>query len=123
MIRNLPIKLFQQFRSHSLLPFNAKWIYRVDEINRFIFSEVPYQSHGRVKVVFDLEDLSSIVKTLRQLCRAYLPFRHNDRAGEIRSCGVSGKTRRRVAGAGANNSASAEDQRLRNSDGHTRIFE
>src|SRR5258706_7997764 len=123
MIRNLPRALLQEFGSNGLLAFDAKRIDRIYQIDRFVFGKFPNNAHRIIEVAIDLQDDSPVVQTLGQLCVTDLSARHEDRAFKSGSRRIGGQTRRRVSSAGAHDCAGAEDARLRDGRGHSRVFE
>src|SRR5258708_9081742 len=111
MIGNLPRALLQEFGSDSLLAFDAKRIDRIYQIDRFVFGKFPNNAHRIIKVAVDLQDYSSVVQTLGQLCVTDLSARHDDRAFKPGPRRIGGQTRRRVSSAAAHDSPPAQRPR------------
>src|SRR5690349_23098491 len=118
MIRRAPLELLHQFECNRLLTFNAKWIDRVDEIDRLILSKLANQVHARVEIAVDFQYLRAIIQRLRELRMTHLATGHDDRAQHIGARRIRSQTRRGVSGARADNQSRAELARLRYRRGH-----
>ena len=123
MIRNTPFKLLRKLKRYRLLTFNAKWIDRVDEINRTIFGKLANHVHARVEVALNLQHLRAVVQRLGQLCMTHLTTGNDDRARQLRARSISRQTRRCVSSARAGDEPRAEFARLRHGHSHARVFE
>src|SRR4030095_2022260 len=104
----LPTELFRKFKGNSLLPFNAKRIDRIDEIQRTVFGEFTNLTHSRITVSLDLQNSRTVVQRLCQLCMAHLTSRYHDGAGQIRSSAIRSQACCCVACAGASDQTGAE---------------
>src|ERR1041385_5807389 len=123
MIRNTPFKLLCEFERNRLLPFDAKRIDRVNQVNRTVFGKLANHVHANIEIGLDLQHLRAVVQRLRQLRMTHLTTRNDDRARQIGARGLRRETRRRVPRACTRDESRAELKRLRDGDSHPRVFE
>src|SRR5258708_5787443 len=64
MIRRLPAKLLAELDRYSFLSLNPERVYRINEIDGFIFRELSDETHRGVEISFNLEDGSTIIEGL-----------------------------------------------------------
>ena len=123
MVRNLPVALLHQFEGDGFLPFDAKRIDGVRDVDRRLVGEFSDQAHAVVEVSGDFANDCAVVHALREFRGADLALRQQDGALQFRARRISGEARGGVAGAGANHGARAEQYGLGDGGGHAGIFE
>ena len=123
MVRDLPLALLKHFEGDGLLPFDAKWIDGVGDVDGGLSGEFSDQAHAVVKISGDFANDCAVVHGLSKFRGADLALRQQDGAVQFRAGRVSGEACGGITGAGADHRARAEQYGLGYGDSHARIFE
>jgi hypothetical protein len=122
-VRHGPIALVEHLDDDGLLPFDAKRIDRIQQVNALAFGQDAHHRQDLVKVGFHLKCARTILQSLRQFSIGDVAVGNEDEGLESSGAGVSRHGSGSVAGGDAGHAPHAEPPRLRDSAGHPVVFE
>ena len=122
-IRRIPIALVQHFEDDRLLPFDAKRIDGIEQVNAQPLGQHAHQRQNLIEVRLHLQRPRAIFQRLRQLAEGNIAVRNEDDGIQPRRARVGRHGCRSVAGGNAGHALHVQPDGLRDAARHAVVLE